>query len=185
MRRADLSAVSLNGAAYLVGGYDGSTESAAVLATSDGTSFRRVANLVTTVRYTAVAAAHGRVWVFGGDHYGRPVRTIQVINPSSGAVRVAGRLPVALSDALALAVHGHLLIAGGRTSSGEVSRKVFEFDPVTGATNRVAELVVPVADAGYAVVAGRGYVFGGETGTPAGHPVTTIQVLSAVTRPAD
>ncbi len=40
------------------------------------------------------------------------------INPSTGAVHAAGRLPRALSDAGVLSVGNAILVAGGRTSEG-------------------------------------------------------------------
>jgi hypothetical protein len=118
--------------------------------------------------------------VFGGSHNGKPVRTIQQIDPTSGQTTVAGTLPAALSDASALNLNGRLLVAGGRTSSGAVSSNVYEFDPATRASRLVAQLAVPVADAAAVVVGGHGYLIGGEQGSPAGNPTSAVQVITPV-----
>ena len=65
--RSDLAAVTVGRTAYLLGGYDGSRYDASVLATADGRHFRTVARLPVPVRYPAVAALGGQIWVFGGQ----------------------------------------------------------------------------------------------------------------------
>src|SRR5215475_10406235 len=64
--RSDLSATSLNGTTYIVGGYNGSAMTPVVLATTNGVSFRRVARLAIPVRYAAVAGIGSTLWVVGG-----------------------------------------------------------------------------------------------------------------------
>ncbi|MGN6475465.1 MAG: outer membrane protein assembly factor BamB family protein [Mycobacteriales bacterium] len=182
--RADLSAVSFAGKTYLVGGYDGSRELRAVLSTTDGRTFQPVASLAKTVRYAAVVADSRGIWVFGGSHHGTPVRSIQHIDPATGQTTVAGQLPIALSDAAALDLNGHILVAGGRTTGGTVSSNVYEFDPATDSSRLVAQLAVPVADAAAAVVGSDGYLIGGERNSPAGHPVATVQIVSMLSLPA-
>lgn len=181
--RADLSSVTVGATTYLLGGYDGRQELPDVLATTDGRTFRPVTKLARTVRYAAVAAGAGRIWVFGGSHHGTPVRTIQQIDPATGQTTVAGSLPTALSDASALDVAGHILVAGGRAASGAVNGNVYEFDPAGATTHLVAQLPVPVADAAAVVVGGHGYLIGGERSSPAGNPTSTVQVLTTVAVP--
>ena len=100
--RSDLVAVAIGGTAYVLGGFDGSTSIASVLATTDGVTFRTVAQLPQTVRYPAVAVLDGRIWLFGGQHDGRAVSTIQRVDPAAGTAVVAGQLPAARSDASAV-----------------------------------------------------------------------------------
>jgi hypothetical protein len=64
--RSDLSAATLHGTTYLVGGFDGSAMTPDVLATTHGVSFRRVAQLAIPVRYAAVAGLGSALWVVGG-----------------------------------------------------------------------------------------------------------------------
>ena len=176
--RSDLSAVAISGQVLLIGGYDGHHELAGVLSTTDGRTFRKVATLPTTVRYAAVLAAHGEIWVLGGSHQGRPIATVQRIDPSTGRVTVVGRLPTALSDAAAIDLDGQILLVGGRTTTG-VSGGVYDFDPVTNSTRLVTHLAVPVADAAAIVSNGRGYIIGGENAAP----VAAVQVVTATRLP--
>ena len=83
--RSDAAAVTVAGIAYLVGGYDGINADPTVLATSDGRTFRSVAALAVPVRYPAVAALAGVIYVFGGPAIagavaGQPIDTIQMVN---------------------------------------------------------------------------------------------------------
>ena len=70
--RSDASAATLGAATYVVGGYDGARADPSVLATTDGRTFRRVATLPVPVRYPAVAAQSGRLYVFGGEAVSGP-----------------------------------------------------------------------------------------------------------------
>ena len=53
--RSDLVAAVVNCTAYVLGGFDGTNSIASVLATTDGATFRTVAQLPQTVRYPAAA----------------------------------------------------------------------------------------------------------------------------------
>jgi hypothetical protein len=159
--RSDLVAAEVNGVAYVLGGFDGTSSVASVLATTDGATFRTVAQLPQTVRYPAIAALDGRIWLFGGMHDGREVTTIQRIDPTTGDAVIAGQLSAPLSDASAVVIGGRILILGGR-SRGRILDTVVRFDPASGRTSNVGILPYPVADAGAAVVDGVGYLVGGE-----------------------
>jgi hypothetical protein len=65
--RSDLTAVTQGGTTYLLGGYDGTTYDATVLATPDGRRFAVAARLPVPVRYPAVAVLGRQIWVFGGQ----------------------------------------------------------------------------------------------------------------------
>ena len=61
--------------AYVVGGYDGPSMDAEVLATNDGVQFNEVVALPVPVRYPAVAVLDKKIYVFGGEgRNGLPVR---------------------------------------------------------------------------------------------------------------
>ena len=116
--RSDATAVTMGGTAYVVGGYTGGGPDAQVLATSDGRHFRSVAALRVPVRYPAIAAFGGKILVFGGQAVtgpaaGKPVNTIQVIDPARRSASVAGHLPEPVAGAAAVTVGGQVYVAGG------------------------------------------------------------------------
>ncbi len=119
--RSDSTAVTVGETTYVVGGYDGSNPDPAVLATTDGRTFSTVASLPVPVRYPAVAASGGLVYVFGGDAItgagaGEPVNTIQVVNPSRHTASTIGRLPVPLDGAVAVTIGTQIYLAGGEST---------------------------------------------------------------------
>jgi len=118
--RSDAVAVTVGVTTYLVGGYDGTRPDASVLATVDGQGFRTVAALPVPVRYPAVAALGGRIFVFGGQaitgpHAGAPVDVIQTVDPARRSAAVIGHLPEPLAGAVAVTVGGELFVAGGES----------------------------------------------------------------------
>lgn len=167
--RADLSVGTENGVAYVVGGYDGTSADPAVLATTDGSTFRTVAQLPHPVRYGAAAALGGYIWVFGGvgnggtDNY--PATSyIQRIDPHTGQATVAGTFPVAISHAAALVVDGTLLVVGGLVG-GHASSTIWRLDPATASVTPAGTLPEEVSMPGAATVGGVGYLVGGENST--------------------
>ena len=193
--RADDEAVSVTGTAYVVGGYDGSTGDTAVLATQDGSSFTTVATLPVDVRYAAVTAAGGTIYVFGGEtvpggttlEYSTPTPTtspppgqqvalVQQIDPQTHTARVAGYLPRGVQGAAAFVLGGKLFLAGGDSnapgtppSSGST---IWSFDSSTGAFRLVGHLAAPVAYAAVVVEGGTAWLVGGERD---GVPIATVQ----------
>ena len=119
--RSDSTAVSIGDTTYIVGGYDGARPDAAVLATTNGRSFSTVATLGVPVRYPAVAAMDGQIFVFGGQaitgpRAGAPVDTIQAVNPARHTSAVIGRLPEPLAGAVAVTLGSELFVAGGEST---------------------------------------------------------------------
>lgn len=178
--RADASAVTIGDVAYVIGGYDGPTLLANVLATSNGVKYRRVASLPVPVRYPAVAALGGRIYVFGGESSGgTPVNTVQVVDPATGAARVIAHLPVPLLGGAAGVLDGVVYIAGGLGGRGtpRPMNAVFAFDATTRSVLRAGSLPVAVTNAGAAVTGHRLYIVGGETA--GGAPTADVQVVRA------
>jgi N-acetylneuraminic acid mutarotase len=169
--RSDLVAAAINGTAYVLGGFDGTNGITDVLATTDGAQFRTVAHLPQSVRYAALAVVDGRIWLFGGEHDGNNVTTVQVFDPATGTVRIAAQLPQTLAHASAVVLDGRVLIMGGR-HAGALQNAILQFDPATGATSPAGTLPYAVADAGAAVVDNVAYVVGGET------PAITASVIA-------
>jgi hypothetical protein len=179
--RSDLSAATLNGTTYIVGGFDGSTMAPDVLATTDGVSYRPVARLAVPVRYAAVAGIGSVLWVVGGvtstSEGGTPVETdaVQKINLASGQVTVESHLPQPLGHATALVLDGQVFVLGGRVASGP-SALIWRLDPATGALSPAGQLPGPVSDAGSVTVGNIGYLVGGEVTGPA-EPLDTVVAL--------
>jgi outer membrane protein assembly factor BamB len=120
--RSDDAAVTIGGTTYVVGGYDGTRPDASVLATRDGRTFTVVASLRVPVRYPAVAALDGHIFVFGGQaitgpQAGAPVRVIQEVDPARHAATVIGELPEPLAGAAAVTVDGEVFVAGGESTA--------------------------------------------------------------------
>jgi hypothetical protein len=121
MPRSDGVAVTIGSTAYFVGGYDGAHPDAAVLATANGRTFTTVAALRVPVRYPAVAALGGQIYVLGGQavtgpHAGAPVDVIQSIDPARHTSAVIGHLPEPLAGAMAMTLDNELFVAGGDSS---------------------------------------------------------------------
>jgi N-acetylneuraminic acid mutarotase len=178
--RSDLSAATLDGTTYIVGGFNGSAMTPDVQATTDGVSFRPVAQLVVPVRYPAVAGLDHNLWVVGGvtsTSEGGTAETdaVQKVDLLSGRVTVTGRLPYPMGHATALILDGRIFVVGGR--SGTVpSAAIWYLDPDTGTLALAGHLPRPVSDAGSVAVGGAGYLVGGEVTGPA-EPLDTVVVL--------
>ncbi len=164
--RADLAATVMNGTAYIVGGYDGEELTPTVLATSDGSSFRVVGQLIQPVRYPAVAGIGHYLYVFGGEESGGetaglPTSDVQRIDVDSGVTQVVAQLPVPLGHAVAAVNGDQILVMGGRTVSG-VTASLLRFDPATDTVHNVGALPYAVADCGSAKIGDTIYLLGGE-----------------------
>lgn len=168
--RSDLAAVTVGDAAYLVGGYDGNRLARSVLRSTDGTHFAAVASLPVPVRYPAVAARDGTIWVFGGQSATGLTSVIQRIDIASGRSRVVGRLPSRLSSAAVLSMDGSFYVCGGTTPTGPTAA-IVRFDDRTGRVQAAGRLPLPLSNSASAVIGGTGYLLGGET------PTTTSAVV--------
>jgi N-acetylneuraminic acid mutarotase len=177
--RSDSTAAVIGGTAYVVGGFTGSSMARDVLATTNGRSFRRVARLRIGVRYPALAAVGGQLYVVGGalattegTANGAQTDAVQRVDPASGQTTVIGHLPAPLAHAMAFSLGGFLFVAGGR--HGAVATSAIErIDVRTGRATRVGSLPLAESDAGVAVVSGAAWLVGGETSGP-GAPVSTV-----------
>ena len=200
-RRSDAAAVTAGSTTYVVGGYDGAQPDAAVLATTNGRSFTTVATLRIPVRYPAVAALGGRIYVFGGQaikgpHAGAPVDAIQAIDPARHTANVIGHLPEPLAGALAVTLKNELFVVGGDTkvarpvtpglgttqlvprrssSPSSTVSTIWAFDPATKRLLRAGNLQVPASHAGVAVIGSTAWIVGGESG---GALLNSVQMFS-------
>ena len=161
--RSDLSVVKVGGRALVIGGYDGAATPPGVLATTDGRTFRRVADLPSGLRYSGVARAHGAVWILGGEVDGHELDEVLRLDPRTGQVRRVGRLPRALGHEAVVPVGHRLLVMGGRTSPDAATDQMWWYSPRTGSWTRAGTLPYPVADAPWVSDGAAAYLFGGET----------------------
>jgi Kelch motif len=176
--RSDGSAVTAGSVAYVIGGYDGTNWDPRVLATRDGRHFQVAARLRVPVRYAAVAAGAGEIWVFGGQTSSGATNAIQRISPATGQATVAGHLPAPLQGAAAIVLDGQVYVAGG-VAAGATSQVVYRFDPATSSVSVAGQLPAPVTYAAGAVTGGVGYLIGGEDGPRAVPTVTTLRLVPA------
>jgi hypothetical protein len=198
--RSDASAVTVGSTVYVVGGYDGTNADPQVLATNDGRHFSSVASLPVPVRYPAVAALGGKIYVFGGESIGgaqgQPVDAVQMVDPAARTAVRLGRLPHPVMGAAAAVIGGHVYVAGGETattaatasgpggaSTGQPAiapattavSEVWAFDPVRGKMLRAGTLPVPVAYTGIQVVGARAWLVGGESG---GRALSSVEMFT-------
>lgn len=180
--RSDAATTTIGTTTYIVGGYDGTAPDPVVLATTDGQRFSPVANLAVPVRYPAVAALGGRIYIFGGEAVGGPsdgqaVDDIQEVDPAKRSATLIGHLPHPLAGASALNLGGRIYIFGGvtDTASAAATTTIWAFDPGAVTVSSAGTLPVATSYAGAAVVRGRAWLVGGEnTGTP----MASVQVLA-------
>jgi N-acetylneuraminic acid mutarotase len=173
--RSDVTAARVGPDVYLIGGYDGVHWTATVLRTGNGHTFTSVAHLAVPVRYAAVAAQGGDLWVFGGLTPNGATAAVQRVDPVTGRSKVVAHLPVRLLGASALVVHGAVLICGGNDGQHAL-RTIYRFDPRSATLKRIGTLPRPDAFAAAAVVDGNGYLLGGENPNL---PTRQVQVIRA------
>jgi hypothetical protein len=183
--RSDSVAVTIGSTAFVVGGYDGTHPDPQVLSTSDGKHFSVVASLPVAVRYPAVAALGGRIYVFGGEAVtgpgaGAPVDMVQVVDPIARTATEIGHLPHSLMGAAAAVIAGHLYVAGGVTAatggaSGAPVNDVWAFNPTSHKMMRAGTLPVAVAYSGASVVGSRAWLIGGER---SGSTLTSVEMFT-------
>jgi N-acetylneuraminic acid mutarotase len=174
--RSDDSMAVDGNTAYVVGGYDGRVELPDVLATTDGSTFRRAGLLAETVRYAAAYASSGALWVFGGEHHGSVVADIQRVDLTTGAARVVAKLPHPLAHESAAAVGNVVYLVGG-SYGGKAQSTIYAFDPARGTVTLVGALPKPVSDAATVTVGDTTYVIGGETLAAQGFSAPTDTVV--------
>ncbi|MGC9962637.1 MAG: kelch repeat-containing protein [Acidimicrobiales bacterium] len=167
--RAGDAATVIGNTVYVIGGDDGTTPVATVLATTDGVHFATVATLPKAVRDAAVAVAGGRIYVFGGlGASGDPVDTVQLIDPAAHRATVVGALPEPLAGAAAVTLGGVVYVAGGEAAAhaGATPSAVGTVWAWLATSSRAVpagHLADPVAYAGVTVIGSTVWLIGGES----------------------
>jgi hypothetical protein len=163
--RSDLAVATIGGRTYVLGGYDGKSDQADVLVTTDGVNYKVVTQLPTPVRYAGVAAVGTTIYLVGGEHNGAQTAQIQAVDVAAGTAKVASNLPVALSHESVFVLGGTMFLAGGR-SGGAVRNQVDVIDVATGGLTRAGLLPRAAADMAMGQIGSEVYLFGGESPTP-------------------
>ena len=163
--RADLGAGLVGSEAIVVGGGAAGAADPRVLATRDGVHFHLIARLPVAVRYAAVAAVSGLVFVIGGNARSGDVALIQVVDVAAGTARIVGHLAATVSHATAVVVGGRIVIAGGR-HRGRAIDLIRLIDPSTFRVAAAGRLPHAMSDAAGVSVGGIGYLIGGEDTRP-------------------
>ncbi len=180
--RADLAAVTIGATVYLVGGYDGNNATRDVLATTNGTQFRTVAQLPVGVRYPAVTAVGNVIYAFGGEWGGTESGAVQSIDVATGTARLVGQLPSPRTDAAAVTLGGSVYVVGGR-AGGSASSDILRFDASRGQFSLEGQLPAPVANSAVAQVGGTVYLIGGEAAAISAGVAVLRQVVTAASAP--
>ena len=94
---------------YVAGGLTTVGPTAVVYAVSLDGSVRRTATLPKPEDHAALAALDGELYLVGG-------RSVLAIDPRSGKVSVAARLPASLSDPTATTIGRRIVVTGGGTN---------------------------------------------------------------------
>ncbi len=182
--RSDLSSATIGSVAYVLGGFDGQKLQDEVLSTSDGVTFHDAGTLAQPVRYGAVAASGGLIWVIGGQlgtsessSVGGQTNDIQVFDPRTGTTRVVGRLPEPLGQAASFVLGGKLYVAGGQ-SAGIPSSKIWLIEP-DGSARSAGSLPYAVDNAGAVVVGKTAWIVGGESAAGPSAPLKSLIEVQA------
>jgi hypothetical protein len=182
--RSDLTAVTVGGSAYLLGGYDGRTPTPSVLRTSDGSSFSEVAALPVPARYVAATALAGRIYAFGGETgAGGATRAIREIDPRTGDARLVGQMPEAISHAAAVTLGDRVYVLGGEVG-GAPTNRIWVFDPASGKVTAGGRLPLAVSNAAVAASGGTAYLIGGRgAGAAALRSVIALRIRTVSATP--
>ena len=167
--RSDLAAVTVGDRIVVAGGYDGQQITAPVLVGAGPDSLAPLIDLITPVRYGAMAAVDDRVYVFGGRAHStsgdQQIDTIQQVDLSSGQVTVVGHLPQPAGHQAAVTIGGFVYLFGGRvgvSTSAPHSGVIWRFDPSTGEVSVAGSLPNAVSDLAAVTNGTATWLLGGE-----------------------
>jgi N-acetylneuraminic acid mutarotase len=158
---------ALNGTAYVVGGFDGSSALNTIVAWAPGGQAHAVGHLPVALRYAAVAAVKGSLLVIGGSTPTGASTAIYRFQPGTGTVQQIGRLPQPVTHGSAAVLGSTVYMVGGRgDSTTSQSAGIWAINPATGAVRPAGRLPQPLSDAGVLALGNGILVAGGHA--PAG-----------------
>ncbi len=159
---SDLDAVTIDGRAYVVGGWDGTRTNSEIYAVTAGGHASTVGRLALGVRYPAAAALAGRLVVAGGETTsGAPTRQAWSFDPATGELLRLPDLPVATDHAAAAALGPRVYVLGG-LRRGAFTAAILSWSPgerrwrASGRLpSAIADLGAVAFDGGIATIGGR------------------------------
>jgi Kelch motif len=160
---SDLDAASIDGVAYVVGGFNGSFPIRDIYAAGTNGTVTRAGTLPLGVRYPAVAALGARVVVAGGETAsGAPTSDVWSFDPATGSVQRLPHLPIPTDHAAGATLDGSFyLIAGLRR--GVITNAILSWTPGESRWHDAGHLPAALSDlaavpfdGGIAVIGGRG-----------------------------
>ena len=164
--QSDVAVTTLDGTAYIVGGYDGSAALDTILAWRPGWHHAHlVARLPFALRYASVAASGGTLTIAGGTLTDGVSDAILTYAPGrSSAVVQTGVLPAPLTHASAVTLGGRIYVVGGRrTADGQPTAQILQIEPATATASVVGARPAPRSDAAVVGAGGAIVVAGGRT----------------------
>jgi serine/threonine-protein kinase PknK len=175
--RADLGAAVVDNTAYVVAGSQETQNFfPSVLASTDGATWRTAGTIAQPVRYPAVTASNGAVYIIGGvTSTGADTTAVQRYDPKTGTTTVIAQLPAPTSHASAVALGTSIYVLGGFVNN-TVSNQVLRVDLGTGAVSQAGMLPAPLSDAAVATIGSSAYLAGGQG--PDSAPVTAVYTLT-------
>lgn len=158
---SNIAAGVINNKIYVPGGYDGTTDSAALQIYDPAlNSWTTAAPLPVARSGPAVAVAGGKLYVFGGKAGSSYLNTCYRYDPATNSWTQRASMTYARAWAAAGVVNGKIYVVGGIDDSSEFNY-VEEYDPVTDRWTTKAPLSVPRGGPGAAGVGDYLYVVGG------------------------
>lgn len=187
--RSDSTAVTVGKTTYVIGGYNGNNADNTVLSTTNGKNFSNYGTLPMPVRYAAVSAINGNIYIFGGlavngPNSGKPVTNIQEIDMATHKIsNLSWKLPIALEGASAMTIGNQMYLAGGQTdvtlnhtlgmgttqlngitvASSKTNSTIWAVDTLNHQLLKAGQLQVPVSNAGLTIVGNTAWLVGGES----------------------
>jgi hypothetical protein len=152
---SDLGAATVNGTAYIVGGYTGTRFATAILRFSPGRSPQVVTRLPAGLRYAGVAALGGKIYVAGGLTTAGDSRAVLAVDPAHRTVARLASLPAPAAHVALAPLGARLLLVGGGSS------RILAIDPRSGKVAVAGRLPQALADPAAVALHGRVYVVGG------------------------
>jgi len=159
---SDLGAAVVGSHAYLVGGYTGARFATAVLRYLGSGRTSVAARLPVGLRYAGVAAIRRTIYVAGGLAPSGETRDVFAVPPSTGRVRRVASLPEPRAYGALVALHGVLLLIGGKSDAGTATAQILRIDPRSGRVSVFGRLPQALAEPAAVARAADVVVIGGE-----------------------